>query len=317
MKRFYNGEIALGFVLGCVTLLSAGALATLLGAPEGHWLSLPTSARVLDALNSVFITSVAGALAGAFFGAYAAQRIAERSKYRDELHREFRKTAAAISLTFHITNTVISFKKQYIKPMKQAFDEQKARIITQFALKASAPHDRQFIIHHIADFKTLSVMALPIDLLQEHCFADVSLETKPLAIVSSLNGAIDSLNKTIESRNKLIDSVKMSGLTGEQLLYWYFGLEYNPGSFNKEYPDTFEAIYLFTDDVIYFCHQLSEALVRHAKEIKQTFDKRFGRSTLAVSSPSFRIAEEAGLMPDPAKYADWSSAFVTAKKAKS
>jgi hypothetical protein len=286
MKRFFNGEIAFGFALGCCAVLATIVVTTAISTHLGNWFELSftdLSAHARDALNSVFITSVAGALAGAFFGAYAAQRIAERTKNRGELLKEMRNTNAAISLVFNISNITISIKKQHTKPIKDSFDELRSRIASQLAERKTNPA-AQLAIHHIADFKSLSPVSLPLLLLQEHCFSNLSLGTKALSLVSMVTGSADSLNQAIVGRNRLIEFVKSSEFSNEQILLWHFGFEYAPGNSNNEYHDTLQAIYLLTDDIIFLSQKLSEELVSRAEQIEAEYKKKASAQAASQSA---------------------------------
>ena len=272
------------------------------------------SAHAQDLKNffeSVFVTSVAGALAGAFFGAWGAQRIAERSKQRDEMLTELRSTNAAISVVFYINNALLSFKKQEMKPLKIAFDAQRGEISKVLERSRVNPTE-SVAIRHIGDYRSLSTLSLPISIIEKLGFDNLSVGVKALTLISTLTNTSLMLNQAIVGHNKLIDFVKTSNFSDREAMFWHLGLEYSPGSSNKEYSDNLEAIYLFTDDGIFFSCQLLEELIKHGEAKRLSFQKRYGRSgeLPIIAKPLFAKAEEAGLMPDPTKYTDWQTIFV-------
>jgi len=70
----------LSLLIGVLTVL---VIAAAFNVPLEGWRSSSTaviSAHTVDAVNSVFFTSIAGVLVGAFFGFYAAKRIVKRRK---------------------------------------------------------------------------------------------------------------------------------------------------------------------------------------------------------------------------------------------
>jgi hypothetical protein len=74
-------------------------------------------------LNSVFFTSIVGALAGAFAGAYGGQLIVERGRTREQMLAEIRNANAAIMIAYSICNMLLSLKGQHLKPFKETYDK--------------------------------------------------------------------------------------------------------------------------------------------------------------------------------------------------
>lgn len=116
---------------------------------------------VKDFFNSVFFTAIAGSLAGAFAGAHGAQRIAERAKYRDELLREIRNTNAATNVALGVCNSLLSVKKQHVKPLKEAFVTQKAALRDHLNKRRLGEISKDAIFNFLADLETLSLPQLP------------------------------------------------------------------------------------------------------------------------------------------------------------
>jgi hypothetical protein len=144
---------------------------------------------IFDFFNSVFFTSITGALAGALGGAVAAQRIADSGKAKDELLREIRVTNAATIVAFSIANTLISSKKQQLKPLKFEYDEQKVAAEKAMLEQQSRP----VVFEFRPNFSTLPTLDLPLPILQAHIFEKLSLQGRPILITTTLAQTIVAL----------------------------------------------------------------------------------------------------------------------------
>jgi hypothetical protein len=266
-----------------------------------HWDQLK------EFFNSVFFTSVAGSLAGAFAGAYGAQRIAERAKYRDQLLKEIRDTNAATMVAFGICNSLLAMKKQHVKALKENLDGQKNALhehqkkIGAGAIPATQPFEMKY------DFETLSLPPLGADILRGQIFERLSVVGRSLSLAMTLSQTLHGLDSSLEKRNGLIEDYK----AGRRPLspQTYFGLPLQDGSVNADYPATVDAIHSQTDDGIFFSELLCKDLVEHGQQTAARFTKVFRKGAPRVNEPDFRNAVKAGLMPNPANYADWLSAF--------
>lgn len=257
-------------------------------------------------LNSNFTA----ALAGAFAGAMAAQRIGDRAKQRDMLLQEIRSTNAAIIVSFTVCNAGIALKKQFVKDIYETYMARKADI-EEFNRRRAAgqlPANQPFEFQ--ADFRTLQMPQVPIDILRSQVYESISVTGRPLALVGALSGAVDSLADIIRKRNTLIQQFRALGAADEaQLAAFYFGLPYGPGHVSTEFSDTVEALYALTDDVIFFSELLGKDLMEHGNGILSQYRKVAKVKKEKISTVDYEEPRKEGLMPDAANYTDWLKAF--------
>lgn len=263
--------------------------------------------EIKDFFNSVFFTAIAGSLAGAFAGAYGAQRIAERAKYRDEFLKEIRNSNAATMVSFGICNSLLSIKKQHVKSLKENFESQKAALLDFEKKRNERQISKDEIFNFLADFQTLSLPQLPVDILQKQVFEKLSLVGRPLSLATTLRQTVDSLSASLDKRNQLIESYKMSNAAISAPLY--FGLPQR-GRINQDYPSLIDAIYRQTDDGIFFSQLLCKDLAEHGEQIAAQFKKQFGKDAPTISKCDFGKAEKDNLMPNDDNYPDWFTMFV-------
>jgi hypothetical protein len=155
--------------------------------------------------DSGFFTAIVGSFAAAYAGARAAQLIAEKTRNREELLREIRATNATTMVAFGITNTLLSVKKQHIKPLKEQFDQQRAA--TREAL-AKQQQGQAGVIEFHANYLAFPALTLPLSILQTQIFEKLSLHGRPIALATTLTQSMDGLNVAIAKRNELIESYK-------------------------------------------------------------------------------------------------------------
>lgn len=260
---------------------------------------------IREFFNSVFFTSIAGSLAGALAGALAAQRIAERGKYRDQLLKEIRDTNAAISITFGICTSLLSIKKQHVKPLKENYYKQRADLLEhQAKLKAGElPAGTPFEVH--ADLQTLSLPPLRVDALQKLIFDGLSVRARPLNLMINFGQSIHAFDSFLELRRNLIEQFKAKGGADPVL---YFGLP-RGGQVRAEYLTAIDGISSQLDESIFFGSLLCKDLVEHGQFLEARFKKNFKKGAPRINQPDFAKAQETGLMPDQANYADWLTMF--------
>ena len=260
-----------------------------------------------------FNSNFTAALAGAFAGALAAQRIGDRAKQRAALLQEIRSTNAAIMVSFTICNAGLSLKKQLVKDIYETYTAKKSEL-EEFQKQWAAgqqPAGLPFVFQ--ADFRTLQMPLVPIDVLRTQVYENISATGRPLAMVAALSGAVDSLADTIQKRNILIERFRGRGPADEaQLLAFYFGLPYGPGHVSTEFFDTVESLNNLTDDVIFFGELIGKDLMAHGNSILEQYRNVAKVKKEKISSVDFTEAHEQGLMPDAANYKDWLRGFPSA-----
>lgn len=262
--------------------------------------------NIASFLNSNFTA----ALAGAFAGALAAQKIGDRAKQREELLREIRNINAAISISFAITNTGLSLKKQYIKDIYDTFTAKKTELEKILRQRAANPQEPPPIFEFRADFRSLQMPLVPIDVLRTQVYEGISVTSRPLSLVATLSGVLADLEKTIQARNLFIERFRSLGPGGEaQLPSLYFGLPYGGGHVNTEHSDLIENLSRLTDDVIFFSELLIKDLMEHGAHILDQYKKLGKVKKEKISSVDFTEARQLGLMPDEENYLNWLRGF--------
>ncbi|MFA5592685.1 MAG: hypothetical protein WC989_05175 [Micavibrio sp.] len=260
--------------------------------------------------NSNFFTSITGA----FAGAYGAQIIVERGKLREQWLNEIRNVNAASMIAFGICNSLLSLKKQHVKALKENHDRDKASVLEHHAKVKAGTAPTGVTVNYTADLQTLSLPPLPVGILQNLVFEKLNLNGRPLSLVTTLSQTEHSLNQSMEKRNQLIQFYRNSQLTQEQFAVLYFGLPYNGGHIDNDYPSCVDAIYSQTNDGIKFAQILCEDLKEHGEIVAKAFKKKFGKGAPKINHPDWSKAEQAGLMPPDSDYADWNTTFQKRKE---
>lgn len=248
------------------------------------------------------------AAAGAVGGAYGAQIITEQTKSKDDLVKEIRNTNAAIALTFSICNSLLSLKNQHTKRMKETYDIQRATCLSQISLQqrgVSVPTSR-----FDADLQQLSLPYQPIAVLQTQLFEKLSVRGRALNLITTLAQILETLHQFLEKRNELIKHYQTQNFSSDEFNILFFGLPYNGGHVNNEYPSCIDSIYTSTDDGAFCAQLLCKDLVKHGRRLAQRYKIKFGKDAPQIDKPDFSKAEKNGLMPKPDNYSDWFAAFV-------
>lgn len=261
--------------------------------------------------NSNFLMVLVGSLAGAFAGAYAAQRIVERSKARDDLLKEIRNTNVAITLSCGVCNSLLKMKKQNIKSLKEDFESSRKKLIEIKRKSQTGEIHGSMPFNFKADLQLMPIPQLPTETLQKQVFEKLSVGNRPLSAVISLIESTVWLSESIEKRNQLIEQYKAESADKDPEFYkYYFGFPYADGHVNLMYPNTIDAIYLYTNDAIFFSHLLCDDLNKHGKVLSAGFKKKFGRGAPLVNEVDFEKPRTTGLLPNNEDYLDWLNGFV-------
>jgi hypothetical protein len=197
-----------------------------------------------NTFNSAFFTAITGSLAGAFAGAYGGYVIVERGRVREELLKEIRNTNAAILIAFSVCNSLLSLKGQHLKRLKETYDGQRREVVRRCELLKSGAGMPDTMFEFSADFQTLFLSPLPLDVLQTQVFEKLSPTGQVILLTTTLRQTIHNLGSSILLRNKIIEGFKIrSPLQQNELITLYFGLPYGGGHVNQEYPTALELIH--------------------------------------------------------------------------
>lgn len=268
-----------------------------------------SSAPLLPSLDFVrdfgwfsFCMTVVATLAGAFAGAWAAQRNTEKSKRIDHLKKEIQVSNRGIMLALSAINVALAIKKQYVKELKEQYDNELKRL--DLHMSRRPPPSEPF--HAILMLHQLQAMNIPIEALQNIVMEQSS--DKALRAVTSLGESIELLNNAIARRNDLIEDFKNRRVPeGYSVEAMYFGLPVK-GNTNKEYSSTVKAIYLYNNDAIFFSLKLCEYLREHALKTASKY-KEISGTKIAVSEFDISAAKDQGLFPDDPSHTEWESSF--------
>lgn len=265
---------------------------------------------IRNIINSGFFTAITGSLAGAFAGAYGGYLIVEKGRVREELLKDIRNTNATILIAFAICNSLLSLKGQHLKRLKETYDEQRREVVRRCEMLKSGAGRPDTMFEFKADFQTLFLSPLPIDVLQTQVFEKLSPTGQVILLTTTLRQTLHSLDSSIQLRNRIIEGFKgRSPLQQNELMALYFSLPYGGGHVNQEYPTALEAICEQTDDGIFFSKEICAQLAAHGTSIVERFTGRFGKGAPTVAKPDFAKAKANDLMPSDDKYADWTAMF--------
>ena len=256
--------------------------------------------------NTNFMIAFLSASTGAAAGAYGAQRIVERSERKRRMLEEIRSINASIMVAVGIVSIYCSVKRQHVRRLKKVFDEQLREVTARWEAVRKGGPPLQKIFEFQTDFETLLPPAAQIDVLQKQLYEKVSITGRPLASLGMLCQAAQSLEQALELRNSIIAHCKANSPMDQNVLIpIYFGLPDKNNHVDRNYPDSVEAISLYTDDCVFYAFILSEDLVKYGKSLTRAF----GRGAPKIHELDWTKAKQADLIPADSLYGDWLAGF--------
>ncbi len=266
--------------------------------------------HVRDFASSNFFTTISGTIFAAYAGAFGAQKIIQKSNNKEILLKEIRNTNAAIMVAFTICNFFLGLKKQHVKSLKDNFDKQKEALI-QFQQGFNLGIiQKGKTFHYTADFETIPISPVPVDVLQTLVFEKISVNGRPLSLTVTLNQTAAHLADSIKYRNQLIEKCRANSPLPEDIkIQVYFGMPDKNGHIDNSYPSTIEAIYHHTDSCIYFSALLCQDLIEHGEKIRKIYVEKYSKHAPTINKPDFTQPEKDGLMPNSKDYEDWINMF--------
>lgn len=212
---------------------------------------------------------VMGPLTGAFAGAWAAQRIARRNSDIQRDLQEARATNLAASAASAVVNTVATLKKQFVAPMKTAYDALLARRTRELTAGAE-----RFAFE--ADLQAMLPIVTGLPMLEKLIYERISLPGGGMGLYSHLAQALGNLKEAMDFRNDLIEEFRSrKGRTSIEMAELYFGDRDETGHTDTRFRDNVAAISLYTDDSILFGVLLSNELMKHSQGLCKTKTKGF------------------------------------------
>jgi hypothetical protein len=254
--------------------------------------------------------SLAVAALGAFFGALGAQIISSRYQTKQAVVVELNNVRATLTLCFSICNRFISLKRQLVRPMRNDYVQARQEY-DDFNERAKTYVGPPRLIYELpADLKTFSMPAIPTAMLERELFEKISISGRALHAAIDLLGAIDGLEKSIGLRNDLIAEIhKRSPVPGQALTEMYFGIPTADGVTDERFSGSVIGIFDQTDDCIFFSHLLSKDLTIYGRQLRRRYAWRYRLRVPKIQGADWTIAEQQGLIPPDALYADWLRGF--------
>jgi hypothetical protein len=254
--------------------------------------------------TSLFPPHYFATLIAALFGTLAGAFVTGRVQARKAVTEELRSIAGTIHICYSICNTAIALKKQHVAPMRDRYLAARQQYLN--AVTAARPGvPLQFEL--MADFQTLTEPKMPSSILERQVFDKIGVHGRGLIATVELLNAIEALSKTMNYRDALITEIDSRKLPPGELAELYFGTRTKTGSVNAKFQTSIEAIYLATDDCIFFARQVARDLEAYGKALrrKQRWKMRWFLPTL----PRADITAAAGLIPNDEEYAGWLKGF--------
>lgn len=255
--------------------------------------------------SPVWLTLI-GAVFSSFAGAYGAQYLAGKTKKQEDFTSEIRSVNSAIILSYNICNTMYGIKDQQSQILKNSFDKQRSDLEKAKKAYAEGKLPADYIFKFDADYKVMMVPALPISRLLQLVFEKMNATDKILGAVSVLEQTIVSLNEVVIRHTEMIKFIKENAADDpEEMAHLYFGLEADDGNQDSRHAQCVEAIYGYTNDIIFYSSELCKDLNKYG----QGCLKKFKNKKIKINNPNFSIAESRGLAPSREEYRHWLRSF--------
>lgn len=271
------------------------------------WQSLLACAKALVGSNA-FDTVVGGAF-GAFFGAWGAQGVISRGQRRQSIVTELNSISAATVLCFSISNAFIAFKRQIVLPLRaswQSVHDAHVNFIYESKLRqAKGPR----VFHFKADLESVPFVRTSVDVLERHVFEKTALRGRGLAAADALFRVIDDLTNTVRDRNDLVTEFREASHSPERLLEFYLGTADVDGHVDDRFRANIEALYLHSDDCIFFSRILADDLIEYGNRLRKRLPWRSRFRFPKFLPADWSEPERRGLLPSQDNYQAWLKGF--------
>jgi hypothetical protein len=247
----------------------------------------------------------------AAFGAFAGAFAASRSYTKRTVIAELTALSAAQALSFSVCNRFLGLKKQHVLPMKQRY-EQVSKEHDKFL---RLPRATRGAFVFAADFQTIVPFSLPVSSLEKTILEKTSLRGRALLALVDLVGAIDGLREAIDTRAALSAEIRnRKDKTDGDVAALYLGIKTSEGHIDERYRSNLVAIYLQTDDCIFFSRILASDLVKYGNSLRRRYLWRYWLWLPKMQDADWSMSEASGLVPPDSQYESWLRGFRTLSK---
>ncbi|MEP6826518.1 MAG: hypothetical protein ABJA10_00430 [Aestuariivirga sp.] len=246
----------------------------------------------LDAAWPLLLAIISTFIA-AFAGTWGAQITAERVASRKALLSDIRNVNAALALCFSITNTFITFKKQYVDGMVKSYDALQAEYETHKQKGLGGKFHKQ------VDFSELLMSYSPIDELRKIVFEKLSPSIKVLLKITPLVQSIHDFTEVLNKRNEWIVAFRNSDIGDQEKFAKLLGFEYPVGKIDERYKGYMQSLKEKGDDCIVFPILISQSLKTYGEALR----KRYGDDGPKIVSADFQNSAE--YVPNLDNYKEW------------
>lgn len=254
---------------------------------QAAWSKIPEIAR-----------SLLSAAIGVVFGAWVASRAQTKRTIVAELHA----LRAAHALCFSIANKSLSLKKQFLRPLKHAFDE-------AFAAHAAYIHSPLGVFGLQIDLRTISETEFPAAALEKILLDKCFLPGEAIATMTAVTDAVHDLKTSLKLRNDLVDEFRKNPPpTHEQKAARYFGIAAGDQR-DERFKDNVGALYVQADDCIFFARRLSDQILSVENKLRRRNRWKYWLPGRKLKPAIWKRAEEDGLLPLDSDYANWTRGF--------
>jgi hypothetical protein len=261
-------------------------------------------ASIFAFVDANFLRTIAASAFGTFAGAW----IASRAQAKKAIVTELNAVATAHLLATQIANVYMALKRQMIRPIHEAYI-QISRDYEAYE-KSRAAGGAQVAFSYSVELRTLSPPRAPIDSLEKLVIEKISIRGRGLAAAAELASAIYDFEKIMNDRANLIEEFRSGqNKTERQKLEMFLGLRTSAGVIDDRFRSNMEALFLKTNDCIFFAYILSNDLHKYSNRLYKRFRWRFRLARLKQDSTNWSFAISTGLLPKDADYQDWLRGF--------
>jgi len=259
-----------------------------LEAAQNAWSQIPEIARTL-----------LSAAIGVVFGAWVASRAQTKRAIVAELHA----LRADHALCFSIASKALAIKKQHIRPLKAAFDD-------AFAAHAEYVANPLGVFTLHIDLRTISQTEFPASALEKTLLDKCFLGGEGIATLVAVMDGVHDLKASLTLRNELVDDFrKNTPTTHEQKLARYFGIAAGDQR-DERFRDNVIALFAQVDDCIFFARKLSDHTLASENKLRKKHRWKYWLPGRTLKPARWTLAEQEGLLPQDADYANWTRGFV-------